>query len=524
MAISLMIHESVGGTLYTDTDGDGKVDIYSTDSYAVSTGSFDSNVLHVSFNYSGGADLSSWVVSDSNGLYNLSTSPISGVSSVQFHSAYTGAGSYVSDASWSGAYSSVTDVYYTIETDQHDAFESTITTDFSVNTVTASLYGGGQFFGNFYGAGSNGGADGYYDTYTHETQGSGSFYSDDEVTYANNGPSGYGYYDSTTGTGIYAGNGSQPLEYSEYSDGSAGSGWYTQNSGPDPILIPVETAVFESGSFPMLYSVIEDGWANYYPSIAGSGEYFGNGSTSPSLDYAGSGYYGSGWYTSVGSYGSGSYGGYGSGSYAPEYNDSGSGSSGYFTSIDGSGSYYGTSSPDKAWGSTGDGYYVDTGSDGYGTGSFMGYYGRYYFEDSGPSGSGYYAEVAFGSYLGYMHPDYYDYGYYGSGWYADSGSGSYGSGSFMAGSAGEYPYPTRAQDGPMGEGYYEEVYGSGYSFGSSYPTMEYSTEGFNGSGPGWYYEENPYGAGSPAGCVVSGSRSTTVVLPNNSSRFSSCAC
>ena len=64
-------------------------------------------------------------------------------------------------------------------------------------------------------------------------------------------------------------------------------------------------------------------------------------------------------------------------------------SSGYFASIDGAGSYYGASIPDREWGSMNDGYYVDTGDDGYGTGSFMGYYGSYYYiEDSGHSGSG----------------------------------------------------------------------------------------------------------------------------------------
>ena len=50
-----------------------------------------------------------------------------------------------------------------------------------------------------------------HETGNYETQGSGSFYSDNEVTYANNGSFGAGYYDSKTGTGIYAGSESQPL-------------------------------------------------------------------------------------------------------------------------------------------------------------------------------------------------------------------------------------------------------------------------------------------------------------------------
>ena len=73
----------------------------------------------------------------------------------------------------------------------------------------------------------------------------------------------------------------------------------------------------------------------------------------------------------------------------------------------------------------------------------------------------------------------------------------------MAGSAGEWLTGTMLKTVQWDQDITPRAYGSGYDFSSSYP-LEYSTEGFNGSGAGWYYEENPFGSGY----YVSGSEYT----------------
>ena len=75
-------------TLYTDLDGDGKIDLYSSDSYETNTTYNDTSILEIVFNipqFDGGsgtsygpANLTPWVVSSGSG-YELSIAPISGV-------------------------------------------------------------------------------------------------------------------------------------------------------------------------------------------------------------------------------------------------------------------------------------------------------------------------------------------------------------------------------------------------------------------------------------------------------------
>ena len=78
-------------TLYTDLDGDGKIDLYSSDSYETNTTYNDTSILEIVFNIPqtaalapiGPANLTPWVVSSDSG-YELSIAPISGVVGAEF--------------------------------------------------------------------------------------------------------------------------------------------------------------------------------------------------------------------------------------------------------------------------------------------------------------------------------------------------------------------------------------------------------------------------------------------------------
>ena len=170
MAIQLSLYSNdSNATEYTDTNSNNRIDLYSADSYTTNTGQYDTSTLQVMFHYevaqSGGgyeyhADLTPWVTeswdsSNSQNVYGLSTAPITGGVSATYLYAEDYQGNQISSLS---DFSRVHNVYYSIETEQVDSMETTISVDFSSNTAT---FGTGTLY-TFQGTDATGGTSGYW--------------------------------------------------------------------------------------------------------------------------------------------------------------------------------------------------------------------------------------------------------------------------------------------------------------------------------------------------------------------------
>ena len=496
MAIQLSLYSNdSSASEYTDLDSNGRIDLYSADSYSTNTTQNDTSTLQVMFHYgvqgSDGAyeyyaDLTPWVTVESHQApiptsYGLSTAPITGGVSATYLYAEDYQGNQISSLS---DFSRVHNVYYSIETEQVDSMETTINVDFSSNTAT---FGTGTLY-TFQGTDASGGTSGYWTD--SDTQLEGYRGTTNPYDYNSDGSMGEGYYDSTAGLGSYFGT-----EYISWKQavGDSGPGWYSES-------YPISEWLGSDSISPQMVSDGAQG-SGYYEHKAGSGSYFGEYSSS--FRYAEMGTYGEGWYLydNVGSFGSGSYSD--DGTYEFLGSDSGYqiyGSVGYYDSVIGSGSFLGDSPEYYSDGYYGSGWYA---SGSMGNGSFGSYYSgssgeTLFYGSSSWYGSGYYTEAAGSGWLGSEAPSFFQ----GSGsWGGSYGywtdSFEYGSGSY-AGAGSEYPTTQYASTGPDGAGYYSEEYGSGEFLGGSWPTIINDSSGSMGS-VGYYLKTGEQGDGYYAG-------------------------
>ena len=166
------------------------------------------------------ADLTPWVTeswdtSNSQNVYGLSTAPITGGVSATYLYAEDYQGNQISSLS---DFSRVHNVYYSIETEQVDSMETTISVDFSSNTATF----GTETLYTFQGTDATGGTSGYWtDSATELYLGASNPYE-----YARDGSMGAGYYDSEVGEGSYFGT--QYITWKQ-ADGDSGPGWYSES-------------------------------------------------------------------------------------------------------------------------------------------------------------------------------------------------------------------------------------------------------------------------------------------------------
>ena len=289
MAIQLSLYSNdSSATEYTDLDSNGRIDLYSADSYSTNTTHNDTSTLQVMFHYevSGSdgayeyyADLTPWVTeswdtSNSQNVYGLSTAPITGGVSATYLYAEDYQGNQISSLS---DFSRVHNVYYSIETEQVDSMETTISVEFSSNTAT---FGTGTLY-TFQGTDATGGTSGYWTD--SNTQLEGYRGTTNPYDYNSDGSMGEGYYDSTAGLGSYFGT-----EYISWKQavGDSGPGWYSES-------YPISEWLGSDSISPQLVSDGPQG-SGYYEHKTGSGSYFGD--YYPSFRYAEEGTYGEGWY------------------------------------------------------------------------------------------------------------------------------------------------------------------------------------------------------------------------------------
>ena len=169
MAIQLSLYSNdSNATEYTDTNSN----VESISIPLTHTLQIQDNMTQVRFRLcstmrckSGGgyeyhADLTPWVTeswdsSNSQNVYGLSTAPITGGVSATYLYAEDYQGNQISSLS---DFSRVHNVYYSIETEQVDSMETTISVDFSSNTATF----GTETLYTFQGTDATGGTSGYW--------------------------------------------------------------------------------------------------------------------------------------------------------------------------------------------------------------------------------------------------------------------------------------------------------------------------------------------------------------------------